>query len=92
MDGVIVDTEPIHEKVWKKFFNSHGVTVTEDDLKNMKGKSGVAVVKMFLPNASSDEEAQKLRNERADVFLEELKHNINEVKGFKDFFHADPAD
>ena len=85
MDGVIADTEPVHEKVWKNFFKSYGVEVTDEDLKSMKGKSGVEVVKMFLPSVTSDDEAQRLRDERAEIFLLELRDNIVEVAGFTDF-------
>lgn len=87
MDGVIADTEPLHEKVWSEFFDSKGIEVTEKDLLSMKGKSGVAVVKMFMPTSITNEEAQILRNERAGMFLEEINKGVTEVKGFSSFFN-----
>jgi beta-phosphoglucomutase len=85
MDGVIVDTERIHEQAWRDFGERHGVTVTADIHQRMKGQTGADNVKLLLPDTTT-EEAVELRKEKVQLFLQHLEGNIVEIPGFSDFF------
>lgn len=84
MDGVIVETEIIHEKAWKEFFGSNGISLTEKDLYSMKGCRGIDVINTFIPGLTS-EEAENLRLKRFEIYKRYLKDGVKPVRGVKEF-------
>lgn len=57
MDGVIVDSNPLHREAWVKFNASHGLETTEAMQQRMYGKRNDEIVQDFFGGALSAEEA-----------------------------------
>lgn len=65
MDGVIVHTEPIQEKVWKKFFSENGIEIQDSDLPRMKGLRSIDVIQLFMPSVIQTEIEKHVKTRRA---------------------------
>ena len=88
-DGVLVDSHPVHIRAWKKFFESIGKAVSEEQLQFMlDGRTRDDILRHFLGELSDEmlieygrQKEQVFRSEAADVqpiagllsFLEDLE-------------------
>jgi beta-phosphoglucomutase len=71
MDGVIVDSHPIHKKAWRKFLELQGKSVSEEDLNFiMDGRKRDEILRHFLGDLS-DERIHVLGHEKEQLFKEE---------------------
>lgn len=86
MDGVLVNTEPVHKKVWAQFFSEQGVSVTDEDLSGMMGVRAVETIRKFMPD-KNDEEVMLLKNKRVEMQVLALEKNIQPIEGVIDFIH-----
>ena len=48
MDGVIVDSNPLHREAWVRFNSSHGIVTTEEMQQRMYGKRNDEIVQDFF--------------------------------------------
>jgi beta-phosphoglucomutase family hydrolase len=87
-DGVIVDSHPVHKRAWRKFLESVGRTVSEEELQFvLDGRTRQDILRHFLGDLDPDltieyghRKEQLFRNEVVDVqaidglldFLEDL--------------------
>lgn len=76
MDGVIVDTEPLHHKAYFGMFNTLNIEVSEAHYQTFTGQSTINVCKNLCDHF-------KLKSNPVD--LVQIKRNI-----FKDLFKNDP--
>lgn len=76
MDGVIVDTEPLHNKAYYGMFDTLKIEVSETQYQSFTGQSTINVCRKLCDHF-------KLTNNPAD--LVQVKRNI-----FKDLFKNDP--
>ena len=54
MDGVIVDSHPIHIRAWKRLLNSIGIVVEENDLDIVRdGRTKEEILRHFVPGLSA---------------------------------------
>lgn len=76
MDGVIVDTEPLHRKAYYKTFETLGIDVSNDLYSSFTGNSTKKVCQVLIDQFS----------------LKETEDQISKMKRlfFKDFFDNDP--
>lgn len=73
LDGVIVDTVPIHFRAWKKMFLEYGKDFTFDDYKRkVDGIPRIDGAKAILTDFS-DEEIKKACDKKQEYFLEFIK-------------------
>ena len=73
MDGVIVNTVPLHFKAWKKMFAEYGLTFTFEDYKrNVDGIPRVNGARAILKNVS-EEELKKACDRKQSYFLKYIK-------------------
>ena len=90
MDGVIVDTVPIHFKAWKKMFGEHGVEFTFEDYKEkVDGIPRLDGARAILKGLPADE-IKKACDDKQSYFLKYLKEDeipvyestIDTIRGF----------
>jgi beta-phosphoglucomutase len=79
MDGVLLDSNPVHRSVWELFNRGYGLETTADMHRRMYGKHNDDIVRDFFGNALSDEEVvargrakEELYRKMAEPRLEEL--------------------
>ena len=56
MDGVIVDSNPLHRAAWEEYTRRFGITATEDMQKRMYGRRNDEIVRDFLGSHLTDKE------------------------------------
>ncbi|MDB9782354.1 HAD family phosphatase [Winogradskyella sp.] len=60
MDGVIVDTEPLHRKAYFKMFDDVSITVTEDLYESFTGQSTINICKRLVVHFKLNETPETL--------------------------------
>jgi beta-phosphoglucomutase len=81
MDGVIVDSHPVHTKAWRRFLDSQGKEVTEDDLAFiLEGRKKEDILRHFLGELSP-EKIERLGHEKELLFREEARAELRPVQG-----------
>ena len=76
MDGVIIDSEPLHERTASMVFNAYGMTVPENLFDAYKGRTDREVVRFMIDNhAGQSLDVDTLLQERRllyESFIDEL--------------------
>ena len=81
MDGVIVDSHPIHKKAWRRFLDSVGKEVQEEDLAFiLDGRKKEDILRHFLGELSV-EEIHRLGHEKEMLFRAEARADLRPVQG-----------
>ncbi len=70
MDGVIVDSNPVHREAWERFNRSHGLETTEAMQQSMYGKRNDEIVRHFFGVQLSDAEAFEFGASKEVMFRE----------------------
>jgi beta-phosphoglucomutase len=84
MDGVIIDSHPIHKKAWRKFLKLQGKEIGEEDLNFiMDGRKREEILRHFLGELS-DEQVRLLGHQKEQLFREETT-DIKVIEGLRDF-------
>ena len=84
MDGVIVDSHPVHKKTWRRFLELHGKHVAEEELNFiMDGRKRDEILRHFLGELSN-EQIRTLGHEKELLFKEHAK-SISMIEGLPEF-------
>jgi beta-phosphoglucomutase len=84
MDGVIIDSHPIHRKTWKKFLASMGKQVTEEELDFvLDGRKKEDILCHFLGELTP-EQVKRFGHEKETMFREEAL-DLQTLAGLRDF-------
>src|SRR5581483_834041 len=95
MDGVIVDSNPLHRAAWAAYNLRHGLQTTEEMLEGMYGRRNDQIVRDFFGDHLPDEEVfahgaakevlyRELAGERIDQML------VPGIREFLDFYRDAP--
>ena len=90
MDGVVIDSNPVHREVWAAFNRSYGIETTEAMLQRMYGKRNDEIVRDFFGDDLSNEEVTRLsliHIFRAFQFLESGRRRAPSAKGLGRLLH-----
>jgi len=83
-DGVIVDSHPVHKRAWKKFFQSMGRTVSEEDLQYLlDGRTRDDILRHFLGELDR-EKIIEYGHRKEEMFREESA-SVQIVSGLETF-------
>jgi beta-phosphoglucomutase len=84
MDGVIIDSHPIHRKTWKKFLASLGKFATDEDLDFvLDGRKKEDILRHFLGDLTP-EQVRRFGHEKETMFREEAL-DLQPLAGLRDF-------
>jgi len=87
LDGVIVDSHPLHKQAWRDFLASVGKTVSEEDLAFiLEGRTRREILIHFLGRLT-DSEIQQYGNKK-DEFFRQASADIKPVSGSLDFIRS----
>jgi sugar-phosphatase len=59
LDGVLVDSKKVVERVWVRWAGEHGIPA-DDVLSYVHGRRGLEVISMFAPHLDVEEEAKRI--------------------------------
>ena len=86
MDGVIVNSNPVHKIALKQFCNQQGYFLSEEDLKNkIYGRANKDWLPELFNNKFSRDEFEKLANEKEALYRKMYASTITPVKGLLSF-------
>lgn len=75
MDGVIVDTEPLHHKAYFKMFETVGIDISEKHYQSFTGQSTINVCKKLKEEFSLSQTAEEIKNIKQSIFKDIFKHD-----------------
>jgi beta-phosphoglucomutase len=87
MDGVIIDSNPLHRDAWIAFNRRYGVETTEEMLAAMYGKRNDEIVRDYFGADLADEEVVARGAAKEALYREMLHGHLEErlVPGLRDF-------
>ena len=87
MDGVIVDSNPLHRKVWAEYNRRFGIETDEAMQRRMYGRRNDEIVRDFFGARLSDEEVRVHGAAKERLFRETIRPVIHEalVPGVREF-------
>jgi beta-phosphoglucomutase family hydrolase len=87
MDGVIIDSNPVHREAWEAYNRRFGVETTDEMHERMYGKRNDQIVRDYLGNHLSDEEVLKHGAAKESLFREMIASRLDEflVPGLRTF-------
>jgi HAD superfamily hydrolase (TIGR01509 family)/HAD superfamily hydrolase (TIGR01549 family) len=89
MDGVVLDSMPIHLLTWQRTLLPLGIELTADDLFSLEGiptePTAQRLTEQFLGQACSDEEAQRLAESKRALFRQDFEPTL--VAGIGPLLH-----
>ncbi|MBC7541110.1 MAG: HAD family phosphatase [Candidatus Sericytochromatia bacterium] len=89
MDGVIVDSMPLHREVWVAFARLHGLNPTDDEVRAADGRRAVEVVTLLFGDRLSEADVARLAAEREAYFHAQLAAGeVRAVPGAEAFLRA----
>ena len=84
MDGVIIDSEPIHNQVIKEFLANHGYKITDEELDRYVGMTSTSVFTILKQTYHLPTSAEELTVEHMNEFKAYIaKHHIQPIEGIK---------
>ena len=93
MDGVIVDTEPLHKKAYYLMFDSLGITVSKELYHSFTGGSTINICQKLVDVFKLEENPQDLVLRKRSFFVDLFENDptlqlINGVEEIIKYFHA----
>jgi beta-phosphoglucomutase family hydrolase len=79
MDGVIVDSNPLHRESWAEYNRRHGVETTEAMQQGMYGKRNDVIVRDYLGQHLTDEEVSAHGAAKERLYREILEPRLAET-------------
>lgn len=83
MDGVLVDSEPLHKRAKQMAFQEAGIHFPEETYDSYKGRPDATMFHEVLRGRSVDEIAELLH--RKHQFFEKIEHELQPIPGAGDF-------
>ncbi len=92
MDGVIVDSNPLHRESWTEYNRRHGLATTEEMHQRMYGKRNDVIVRDFFGANLTDAEVFAHGAAKEKLYREMLGPRLAEtlVPGLRDFLERHP--
>jgi beta-phosphoglucomutase len=87
MDGVIIDSNPLHRAVWAEYTRRHGVEMTEVMQQRMYGKRNDEIVRDFLGTHLDEREVFAHGAAKEALYREYMRPRVGEslVPGLREF-------
>ncbi len=83
-DGVIVDSHPVHTRAWKKFLDSVGRTVSEEQLQFvLDGRKREDILRHFMGELDADQIVEY--GHRKEQFFRDEAAHVRTIDGLLDF-------
>lgn len=85
MDGVLIDSEPLHWDAYRVLMGKLRINIPEEELNGFVGKTAVVIWKSVKERYALEESLEELMQKKDAVFFESLKAvSLEPMKGVKD--------
>lgn len=86
MDGVLIDSHPVHKKVWARFLASLNRSVSEAELDFvLDGRKREEIMRHFLGNLPAEQ--MREYGQRKDKIYAESSRNLKTIPGVEEFLN-----
>lgn len=86
-DGVIVDSHPVHTRAWKKFLDTVGKTVSEEQLQFvLDGRKREEILRHFMGELDAAQVVE-YGHRKEQIFREEAEH-VRTIEGLPQFLDS----
>lgn len=87
MDGVIIDSNPLHRIAWAEYTHRHGIEMTEAMQQRMYGKRNDEIIRDFLGDDLTDQEVFAHGAAKEALYREMMKPQVEHalVPGIREF-------
>ncbi len=87
MDGVVIDSNPLHVVAWEEYNRRHGVEMTPEMHRQMYGKRNDELIRGFLGDSLTDAEVFAHGAAKEALYREMMRPNVNDslVPGVREF-------
>lgn len=85
MDGVLVDSEPLHKRAKERAFQEFGIVLPESVYDSYKGRPDATMMPEILTARGWPMERIQRLSRRKDEVFEEMKHQLQPVPGAAEF-------
>lgn len=82
LDGVIVFTDQYHYKAWKQMADEKGIYFDQEINNRLRGVSRMDSLERYEGPLLSDEDKQKMAEEKNDIRMEQILKNPNQIRKF----------
>lgn len=84
MDGVLVDSEPLHKRAKEMAFGEIGIVLPESVYDSYKGRPDRTMMPEVLASLGRSADAERVMRRKKD-FYEQIEHELQPVAGAADF-------
>ena len=85
LDGVLIDSEPLHKRAKEKAFGEFGIVLTEEVYDSYKGRPDTTMLPEILGARGWTEERIRLLARRKRAIYEEIEHELRPVPEAQEF-------
>jgi beta-phosphoglucomutase len=79
MDGVIVDSNPVHREAWAAYNRRHGLETTDAMLERMYGRRNDDIIRDFYGDGLSPEEVAARGADKERLYRQMIAERIDEI-------------
>ncbi|MDY6789308.1 MAG: HAD family phosphatase [Candidatus Nanohaloarchaea archaeon] len=80
MDGVLVDSEPVHRRTLKEALKDNGVDISEEEIERHTGQPVKDILEIVKEERDADFDVDKVARQKTDRYIENLS-DLKPVKG-----------
>ena len=88
MDGVLIDSEHIHQETWVIALEKFGLPVYPERLKRSFGMTSEMVVQMMVDGPISEKLVSQICNEKSQLFQKAIQNNMVIIPGVKSWLDS----
>ena len=85
IDGTMIDSMKVHIKAWQKTLENHGCLMSLKEVEEIAYGINPEIVKRALGDNLSEEEIERISNEKEELFRNSFDPEEDVVKGFIHF-------
>ncbi|MDP8921079.1 MAG: HAD family hydrolase [Pseudomonadota bacterium] len=86
VDGTLIDTVDLHADAWVQALKHFGYEIAFQDMRSQIGKGGDQILHGLLPPDVIEQQADEIKDFRADLFKRDYLHKVRAFPGVRALF------
>ena len=87
MDGVVIDSEPLYERVQERGLAQYGIQLSRSEYLHFKGLSEATVFDILEQDYGIQWDRERVQRESRVILLEEFRQNLQFMEGFPEIIN-----
>ena len=81
MDGVLVDSEPLHHKAWKQVMEEFGISVSDAQFRKLMGKTTHEILSLYFEQYGIQEDLDFWSHKKDEVYRSMVPQELKPLDG-----------